>query len=73
MQDGSREGRFSNAHCGGKVTALGFDKKQRRLLTAGNDASIKLWNFNNGSLLRRWGPGVRGVGAALTYDKRACF
>jgi WD40 repeat protein len=55
LQDGSREGRFSNAHCGGKVTALSFDKNQRRLLTAGNDATIKLWNFNNGSLLRRCG------------------
>lgn len=35
-----------------------FDRKHRRLLTASNDASVRLWNFNNGSLLRRWG----GVG-----------
>lgn len=110
MQDGSREGRFSNAHGGSKVggksrlcppcvclgarvclgdclacwlritaggqlvqfansmqpsasgpcviapsfqvTALSFDKNERRLVTAANDASIRMWNFNNGSLLR---------------------
>jgi WD40 repeat protein len=34
------------------VTALSFDKNERRLVTAANDACIRMWNFNNGSLLR---------------------
>jgi hypothetical protein len=36
-----------------QVTALSFDKNERRLVTAANDATIRMWNFNNGSLLRR--------------------
>jgi WD40 repeat protein len=35
------------------VTALSFDKNERRLVTAANDSTIRMWNFNNGSCLRR--------------------
>jgi len=52
-QDGGRAGRFTGGHSNSKVTAVSFDRNQRRLVTAGNDGSIKMWNFNNGSLLRR--------------------
>eukprot|EP00879_Flechtneria_rotunda_P007606 GHRR01007977.1.p1 GENE.GHRR01007977.1~~GHRR01007977.1.p1 ORF type:complete len:676 (+),score=279.33 GHRR01007977.1:4210-6237(+) len=51
-QDGCRQGRFAVDHDGSRVTAISFDKKQRRLVTAANDGSIKMWNFNNGSALR---------------------
>lgn len=52
-QDGERDGRFSNSHGGSRVTAVTLDTNERRLVTAANDASIHMWNFNNGSLLRR--------------------
>ncbi|WIA12480.1 hypothetical protein OEZ85_012515 [Tetradesmus obliquus] len=52
LQDGCRSGRFTGGHGASRVTAISFDKKQRRLVTAANDGSIKMWNFNNGSMLR---------------------
>jgi WD40 repeat protein len=55
LQDGCRSGRFTGGHGASRVTAISFDKKQRRLVTAANDGSIKMWNFNNGSMLRRCG------------------
>lgn len=63
-QDGARDGRFGGAHGGSKVTALTLDTNERRLVTAANDATVHMWNFNNGSLLRRWGFGV-GVQSSL--------
>ena len=53
-QTGERQGRFQNAHGDSRVTTCGFDSNQRRLLTAGNDGRVKIWNFNNGSLLREY-------------------
>mmetsp|Transcript_13415 Transcript_13415/g.44193 ORF Transcript_13415/g.44193 Transcript_13415/m.44193 type:complete len:870 (+) Transcript_13415:164-2773(+) len=52
IEDGERAGRFSNAHAESKLTALAFDTSGRRLLTAANDGSVKMWNFNNGQLLK---------------------
>jgi WD40 repeat protein len=51
---GARDSRFMHAHGESRLTAACLDHKQRRLLTAANDGSIKMWNFNNGSLLRRF-------------------
>eukprot|EP00775_Hariotina_reticulata_P009116 gene9116-9285_t len=38
----------------GHVVTVVLPANQRRLVTAANDGSIKMWNFNNGSLLRRF-------------------
>ena len=35
-----------------EITAMRFDPSQRRLITAARDGKIKLWNHNNGALLR---------------------
>lgn len=66
LQDGAREGRFNASACSGKdegcgpcsssnncVTAISFDKNQRRLVMGTNSGAVTVWNFNNGSLLRR--------------------
>ena len=31
-----------------------FDKNERRLVTAGGDGTVYMWNFNNGSKLREY-------------------
>ena len=35
-----------------EVTCICFDPTERRLITAGRDGCVKIWNFNNGALLR---------------------
>jgi WD40 repeat protein len=35
-----------------KITAGCFDSYQRRLVTAGKDGTVKMWNFSNGSKLK---------------------
>lgn len=53
MQNGSREARFRAVSSErGRITAMTFDKNERRLLTAANDGSLKMWNFNNGEPAR---------------------
>ena len=37
-----------------QLTCMCFDKKERRLVTAGGDGSVIMWNFNNGSKLREY-------------------
>ena len=37
-----------------QLTALCFDKNERRLVTAGGDGTVFMWNFNNGSKLREY-------------------
>jgi WD repeat-containing protein 49 len=54
INTGKRESRFFNAHGGSKVTSIAFDANERRLLSAANDGLVKIWNFNNGSLLRTY-------------------
>lgn len=54
MLTGEREGRFFNAHGDKKTTTCTFDWNARRLVTGGNDGRVKIWNFNNGSLLREY-------------------
>lgn len=36
------------------MTTCCFDSNERRLVTAANDGRVKIWNFNNGSLLREY-------------------
>ena len=36
-----------------ELTAMKFDTTYRRLLTALNDGSLAIWNFNNGNCLRQ--------------------
>ena len=35
-----------------ELTCMTFDPTERRLITAGRDGCVKIWNFNNGALLR---------------------
>lgn len=54
MATGAREGRFTKAHMESRVTSAVFDTNQRRLVTVADDGSVRMWNFNNGSLLRQY-------------------
>lgn len=58
LSSGNREGRFTRAHGDSRVTAATFDANERRLLTAANDGTVRMWNFNNGSLLRQYKHGA---------------
>lgn len=75
MATGAREGRFTKAHRESRVTAAVFDTNERRLVTVANDGSVRMWNFNNGSLLRQylhggWGPCAGGLHAARAAAAR---
>jgi len=52
INNGQREGRFLRAHGDAKLSAICFDKNERRLVTAGSDGTVFMWNFNNGSRLK---------------------
>ena len=34
------------------MTAMAFDEAGRRLITGGNDGTVRVWNFSNGQLLK---------------------
>ena len=51
---GLRDGHFTNLHGKSKMTAMTFDLSGRRLLTASDTGEISMWNFTNGSRLRRF-------------------
>ena len=34
------------------MTAMAFDEAGRRLITGGNDGTVRMWNFSNGQCLR---------------------
>ena len=49
IETGAIVQKFGPAHGeGNKITAGVFDSTQRRLITAGSDGSVKIWNFSNG-------------------------
>jgi WD40 repeat protein len=52
VNTGQRDGRFTDAHPNSRITALVFDTLERRLLTGANDGTIRMWNHNNGQLLK---------------------
>ncbi|GIL56855.1 hypothetical protein Vafri_12156, partial [Volvox africanus] len=54
LMTGTREGRFTRSQGDSRITTACFDRNQRRLLTAANDGTVSMWNFNNGSLLRQY-------------------
>lgn len=60
LKDGERQSKFQNAHLHEhtgdpvKITSMAFDHTGRRLLTGASDGSLKMWNFNNGALLKRF-------------------
>lgn len=43
---------FHRPHGGLELTAMCFDKSGRRLITGSRDKVLKMWNFNNGQILR---------------------
>lgn len=53
IEKGNIVQKFGPAHGeGNKITAGTFDSTQRRLLTAGSDGTVKIWNFSNGQCLK---------------------
>ena len=52
LHSGQRQGHFTEAHGSARLTAMGFDHNQRRLLTAGSDGRVCMFNLNSGSLLQ---------------------
>ncbi|XRA97111.1 WD repeat-containing protein on Y chromosome [Pycnococcus provasolii] len=60
LQDGQRESKFQHAHVNSrtkadvKISSLSFDSSGRRLLTGASDGTLKMWNFNNGALLKNY-------------------
>ncbi|KAH6585718.1 hypothetical protein BASA50_001053 [Batrachochytrium salamandrivorans] len=44
---------FHKAHGNLEITAMCFDISGRRLITGSRDGVIKMWNFNNGQIIRR--------------------
>lgn len=52
--EGGRQSFFHRAHGSARVTAVAFDAAQRRLLTGSSEGSVRMWNFNNGFLLREF-------------------
>jgi len=51
LDTGEKIMQFSHCHGNMEITAMAFDTTRRRLVTAGRDGSIKIWNFNNGACL----------------------
>ena len=35
------------------MTSLGFDERQRRLVTGAHDGTVRVWNFSNGQCLQQ--------------------
>jgi WD40 repeat protein len=52
VNTGQRDERFTDAHPNSRITALVFDTLERRLLTGANDGTVRMWNHNNGQLLK---------------------
>ena len=52
VDTGHRDERFTDAHPGSRLSALAFDVRERRLLTGASDGSVRMWNHNNGQLLK---------------------
>ena len=49
---------FCNVHDGHPITAIALDDTGRKLITAGQDGKIKIWNYNNGSCIRIMDKGI---------------
>ena len=51
IENGALLSKFGNAHGTAKITAACFDDTGRRLVTAGSNGEIKVWNFSSGENL----------------------
>ncbi|KAI8911806.1 WD40-repeat-containing domain protein [Gorgonomyces haynaldii] len=49
---GTKIFQFHRPHGSLEVSSLCFDKSGRRLITGSKDECVKMWNFNNGQILR---------------------
>jgi WD40 repeat protein len=58
---------FSHAHDDEPIVDMVFDSTQRRLITAGQDGTIRSWNFNNGHCLRIFKKDNKQEFTCLTY------
>lgn len=69
MKTGQKAYRFSDTHPKAELTAMAFDSRGRRLITGGKDGTIKVWNHNNGMLLKEVKPPLRHpIGAVAHVD-----
>jgi len=51
LETGELAFHFTKCHSS-KMTCMAFDDAGRRLITGGNDGSVRVWNFSNGQCLR---------------------
>ncbi|XP_064622322.1 WD repeat-containing protein on Y chromosome-like [Lineus longissimus] len=62
LNTGEKVIQYTNAHKitekgeekGIEITAMVFDPTGRRLITGARDGTVKIWNFNNGAMLREF-------------------
>ena len=54
LEDGLEVFQFNDTHDKAPLSAMAFDNTGRRLLTAAQDGSLKMWNFNNGQCLKEF-------------------
>ena len=52
VETGEKVFAFDEVHGNSTLSAWCFDNSGRRLLTGGQDGSLKMWNFNNGQCLK---------------------
>ena len=57
---------FADLHSA-KMTAMAFDEAGRRLITGGNDGTVRVWNFSNGQLLKE----LRNEGSSEVSSKQS--
>jgi len=55
---------FCNAHDEYPITSIALDDTGRKLITAGQDGKVKIWNYNNGSCIRIMD---KGMDARIPY------
>ncbi|KAI9325972.1 WD40-repeat-containing domain protein [Zopfochytrium polystomum] len=53
LASGDKIFQFFNAHGKFEITSMCFDRTGRRLITGSRDGIVKMWNFNNGQILRK--------------------
>ncbi|KAJ3193189.1 WD40 repeat domain 95 [Irineochytrium annulatum] len=53
LASGDKIFQFHNAHGKLEITSMCFDLTGRRLITGSRDGVVKMWNFNNGQILRK--------------------
>lgn len=53
LASGDKIFKFFNAHGKLEITSMCYDRSGRRLITGSRDGIVKMWNFNNGQILRK--------------------